>query len=238
MEILAGTLYSVNDTDRIIDAQLDKIVKRDGREINDQRAHVLLQQTDLAPHGGVSCGYNSAFRCCADAFPLSAEDKPKALAAWREGWAAMNRDGKVVPGVGARFADCVDYARRSWNSAFPDRKVVSYRGKCPRPDQDDATHQAFYRALYSGWMLQIGRYASADLLGDMLDDGIIQDDAMPVGAGVYGHSCCYASHDWEDYVLDGYPKTLGAKNSYRLDDFEKKVQSGQVMPSFYLFLPA
>jgi hypothetical protein len=238
-EIICGTLYAVNDTDRIIDAQVEKIGKRDGVTLSQQRAHVLLQQTDLSPHGNVSCGYNSAFRCCADAFPLSAEDKPVALNAWRDGWAAMLRDGKVTPGMGARFADCVDYARRAWNAAFTDRKVASYRGKCPRFDQDDATHQAFYRALYSGWMVQIGRYASADLLGDLLDDGIIQDDAKPAGNGVYGHSCCYATNrDMLDYVLDGYPKTMGKRNAYQLDDFAQKVQNGQVMPSWYIFLPA
>jgi hypothetical protein len=238
-EILMGTLYAVNDTDRIIDAQVEKIVKRDGKELTEQRPHVVMQQTDLAPHGNVSCFYVAAFRCAADVYPLSADDRTKALQAWRDGWAALIRDGKVTPGVGGRFADGVDYARRAWNAAFPDRKVASYRGRCPRFDADDATHIAFYRALNSGWMVQMGRYVSPGLAGDLLDDGIIQDDAQPTGAGVYGHSHCYhAGRDWKHYALDNYPKTLGEKNRYVLDDFEEKVRLGQVMPSFFLFLPS
>jgi len=234
MEPLLGTLYAVNDADKIIDADVNAITFRD------KRPHILLQQTDLAPNGGVSCFYTAAFRCAADAWPLDASERPLAIQAWKNGWAALLSDSKVVSGQGGRMADGVDYARRAWNAAFPNKQVVSYRGRCPRFDQDDATHIAFYRAMNFGWMVTVGLYASKDILADILDDGIVQTYER-AGSGEYGHLVCLCQDDkkrWEDrlVVLDNYPKTF-VRNQYSLEDFEKKVERGLMFPSYYLFLP-
>ena len=234
-ETLLGTLLApatVNETDFPIEAaELEKIGPRQAAAVpcgGSVRPHTVLHQLDLTPHGEVSCFYTAAFACAADAYPLSSDDRPKAVQAWRDGWAALIRDGKVVPGFGGRFADGVDYARKAWNSAFPDRKVKSYRGTVDTIE--------FYRAISSGWKVMIGRFVGKDELSDILDDGIVQDDTK--NSGDYGHATGYYSRNCSvDLVQDNYPKKpLPWKNAYQLDDFALKVENGVVFKSFYLFL--
>ena len=236
-ETLAGALLTpdtVNATDYPISAvDIYDIERRQPDAVPCDgvvRPHIVLQQCDLAPYGNVSCFYTAAFACAADAWELTADERKKALAAWRDGWAAIVRDGKVKPGFGGRLADGVDYSRRAWNAAFPEKRVRSFRGSVDTV--------AFYRALSLGWKVQIGRFVGKDELSDILDDGIVQDDVKE--AKDYGHSTGYYSKNCSiDLVQDNSPKNpLPWKNTYQLDDLETKVKNGVVFPSFYVFLRA
>lgn len=235
-EILCGTLLApetVNETDFPIEAvALEKIGQRQADAVpcgGNVRPHAAVHQLDLAPHGGVSCFYAAAFACAADAWPLSVADKTKALQAFKDGWAAIVRDGKVTPGFGGRFADGVDYARRAWNAAFPDRKVKSFRGKVD-------SHE-FYRALSLGWKVMIGRFVGKDELQDILADGDVDDNTR--ASDDYGHATGYFSKSCTvDLVQDQYAKRPGFPNAYELADFQTKVANGVVFPSFYLFVRA
>lgn len=242
MEILAGSLLTpetVNATDYpIAPAVLDLIVPRPDRK------HIQVDQLDLAPHGGVSCFYASAFKICADAYDLTDDEKVKAMKAYHDGWANIVKDGKVTPGFGGRLSDGVDYARRAWNAAFPAKKVKTYRGDMPRYDVDSPLQQHFYRALFNGWMVQFGSFISPSIKAEILA-GEIKDDAKPTDARTYGHARnIYLYENVEGgkggtvKVLDNYPKTHPEANVYAMDDLEAKVQSGQVFSSFFLALPA
>lgn len=242
--VLFGTLLdpsTVNAADYGIEtADLGNIGRRTARP------HILLQQTDL-PNGEYSCFYTAPFRCAADAYELTQDERKKALQAWKDGWDQLVMDGKFTPGYGGRMADGVDYARRAWNSAFPDKKVRSYRGEFPDAVSEASLGQlATYRALNNGWMVTIGRYSSETILGDLLDDGIIQGDAGASGNGVYGHLTCVITHTNPECVtvMDNYPKWTRLpdgrswKNTYVLDDIRLKRTNGQIFPSTYIFLPA
>lgn len=242
MEILAGSLLTpdtVNPTDYPIkDTDIEKITYRGNHP------HVQLDQRDLSPHGNVSCFYTAAFKICADAYVLDAAERKVAVQAWKDGWAAIVKDGKVTPGFGGRLSDGVDYARRAWNAAFPTKRVRTYRGLLPRFDQDSKLHQHFYRAMFNGWMVMFGGYIGKEFSADLLD-GTINDDTKPVGEGVYGHA--RNMFGWKSMpgdlggtvtVFDNYPKMQNFQNAYKLDDLETKVKNGQVFASFFLALPA
>lgn len=239
MEILAGSLLTpetVNATDYpITETDLKYITKRD------ERKHVQLHQLDLAPYGNVSCFYAAAFKIVADAYPLTDDEKKLAVQAWKDGWAAIVKDGKVEPGLGGRLADGVDYARRAWNAAFPAKKVKTYRGLLPRFDKDSSLHIHFYRAMNNGWAVMFGGYIGQDFWGDMLD-GTINNDQMPTGK-IYGHARTMFDYvpvgdaGGNVMVFDNYPKTWD-RSAYRLDDMETKVKNGVLFPSYFLALPA
>lgn len=246
-QVLFGTLLdpsTVNAADHGIEtADLSKIGKRA------PRPHVLLQQTDL-PSGAWSCFYTAAFRCAADAYELTPDEKVRALKAWKAGWDKLIADGKFIPGTGGRMADGVDYARRAWNAEFPEKRVRSYRGEFPDAKTEANTAQlATYRALNNNWMLTFGRYSSDAIMGDLLDDGIIQGDASPSGSGIYGHLSCAVVNPNPDCVtdMDNYPKWERDgvqidgkpwKNVHVLDDVRLKRTNGQIFPSTYIILPA
>jgi hypothetical protein len=242
MEILAGSLLSpdtVNPTDYPIqDTDLEKIGYRGNHP------HVHLDQRDLAPYGNVSCFYTAAFKICADAYVLDAAERKIAVQAWKDGWAAIVKDGKVVPGFGGRLSDGIDYSRRSWNFAFPNKKVRTYRGWLPRFDVDSKLHQHFYRAMFNKWMVQFGGYVDDVISGEMLD-GTVITDTKPVGDKVYGHS--RDMFGWQSSpgslggmvtVYDNFPKLPNFPNVYKMDDLETKVKNAQLFPSYFIALPA
>lgn len=242
MEILAGSLLTpdtVNATDYPIqDTDIDKITYRGNHP------HVQLDQRDLSPHGNVSCFYTAAFKICADAYVLDAAERITAVQAWKDGWAAIVKDGKVTPGFGGRLSDGIDASRRAFNTAFPNKKVRTYRGALPRFDEDSSLHLHFYRAMLNGWMIQFGGYIGEDFSGDLLD-GTINNDNKPVGEKVYGHARnlfgwiqSSGSLGGTVTVDDNYPKLNSFPNRYKMDDLETKVKNGQLFKSFYIALPA
>jgi hypothetical protein len=242
MEILAGSLLTpetVNPTDYPIqETDISKIVHRG------LRPHIQLHQLDLSPNGSVSCFYTAAFKIVSDVYDLTPDERKTAYQAFKDGWAKMVADGKVVPGLGGRFADGIDGARRAWNSAFPEKQVHTYRGLLPRFDVDSRLHLHFYRAMFNGWMVMFGGYVGKDFTYDLLD-GTINDDAKPVGEGVYGHA--RNLFGWKSSpgdlggtvtVDDNYPKLPSFPNRHKMDDLEMKVKNGQLFSSYYLALPA
>lgn len=241
MEILAGSLLTpdtVNPTDYPIqDTDINKIGNRG------LRSHIQLDQRDLSPYGGVSCFYAAAFKMVADTYELTPDEKKVAYQAFKDGWAKIVEEGKVVPGIGGRFSDGVDGARRCWNAAFPAKKVRTYRGLLPRFDVDSNLHQHFYRAMFQGWMVMFGGYIGKDFSSDLLD-GTINDDKKPVGEGVYGHARNMFGYIRNGSVYgsttvdDNYPKLPNFPNRYGMDDLEIKVENGQLFPSYFLSLPA
>lgn len=233
MEILAGSLLTpetLNDTDwPIQDTDIESITKRD------DRPHCTLDQRDLAPYGNVSCFYTAAFKACADTFVLDAAERKLAVQAWKDGWAAIVKDGKVTPGFGGRLSEGVDYSRRAWNKAFPNKKVKSYRGLLPRFDQDNKLHQHFYRAINYGWQVMFGAFLDKDFSTDKLD-GVVNNDTVDKDNN-WGHARNLYAHKADLYrVNDNYPKDSG--NSYLIDDLELKVKNGVIFPSYYIYLPA
>jgi hypothetical protein len=242
MEILAGSLLTpdtVNPTDYPIqDTDIEKIGHRGNR------SHITLDQRDLSPNGGVSCFYAAAFKMVADTYELTPDEKKVAYQAFKDGWANIVAEGKVIPGIGGRFGDGVDAARRAFNAAFPTKRVRTYRGLLPRFDVDSNLHLHFYRAMFQGWMAMFGGYIGNDFSADLLD-GTINDDEKPVGEGVYGHA--RNMFGWKSSpgslggtvtVDDNYGKMPNFPNRYQMDDLETKVKNGQVMGAYYLSLPA
>ena len=252
MEILAGTLLTpdtVKATDRILEAADSRVFTwRDGKQgLDAQRPHVTLSQLDLPGDGAHACWLTGAFKSALDTFPLDTPElRTKAVKAWKDGWEFAVKTGLHQAGLGGRMSDGVDVARRFVNAAFPDRQVASYRGDVPRFDADRVTEASFYAAMDFGWMAAFGGFVNADFVGDLLDDGIVQGDAKPIGPNAYGHlSNLFSPSVFRYRVDDNYPKMQGQlvqglpwRNRYDLDDLELKVQSGQVFPSFYVFLPA
>jgi hypothetical protein len=239
MEILAGSLLTpdtVNPTDYpIAETDINLITKRGWK------SHIQLDQLDLSPHGNVSCFYCSAFKIVADAYELTPEEKVRAYQAYKDGWAAIVKDGKVIPGFGGRLSDGIDYARRAWNAAFPDKKVKTYRGIMPRFDQDSNLHLHFYRAMNNGWMVQFGGYVDSTTEEDLLD-GVLNNDT--VGEKKYGHARNLHSYSPVGMgggigrVFDNYAKSNKVWGSYLIDDIETKVANQAIFPSYFLALPA
>lgn len=247
-QVLFGTLLdpsTVNAADYGIEtADLNLIGRRPSRP------HILLQQTDL-PQGAYACTLTASFRAALDAIGVQPDERVKAVSVWKECWDQFVKDGKFTPGYGARMADAVDYARRAVNAAgFKGGKVRSFRGEFPDAlSEATAAQLATYRALNNNWMITYGRYSSDEIMGDLLDNGIIEGDAAPSGNGIYGHLSCAVFNPKPDCItdMDNYPKwerdgviIKGKpwKNTHVLDDVRLKRTNGQVFPSTYIFLPA
>jgi hypothetical protein len=142
----------------------------------------------------------------------------------QSGWDALKRDGKFVPGVGGRMADGVDYARRAYNAAYPNQQVASYRV--------EIASLPFWRAVARGWAPCVGRYASKADIADISSDGSL--DANVAGAGKFGH---LFRVEYGPAGIDNYPVLPGWRNKFKMPDFDKKVESGYLFPSAYVFLP-
>lgn len=229
-------------------SKVDSIPYRHGIESETlQPQHIVMQQTDLTD-GAYACFYVAAFKSCADAYPLTAEERVRAVAAFKSGWDKLRNDGKFIPGTGGYVADGVHYAVEEWNFTFPDKPVKAWRFVVPTFNGQEATEDelCFYRAKERGWTLVIGRGSSDAIKADLLDDGIIQGNAKPSGTGVYWHLCNYfGMGSQDDQVADNYPKWQGRlidgkpwDNVYGFPDIAEKRANGQVLPSAWCILPA
>jgi hypothetical protein len=221
MDIKSGTLYSVYDTDYTL---WDCLYSgKSFRRHSEPRA--VYNQLNLSPH---ACFFAAPFAACADAYPLTPEDKKKARIVAKETWDELVKAGDFIEGVGGYLAKGVDWARRGWNSAFPDKQVSTFRTSTNSND--------FLRIIILGYAPVIGYYASSEKIKDILNDGIIQSDTKDEKN--YGH---LARIESGYRIIDNYP-TRGilaeaGKNKYYVDDFDLKVKNGLIMPSAYVALP-
>jgi hypothetical protein len=122
----------------------------------------------------------------------------------------------------------VDWARRGWNKAFPDKQVATYRASVGSNDM--------FRITFLGYAPVVGYYASKEKAADVIDDGIVQSDTKDSGA--CGHLVRIQS-GFE--IIDNSP-TRGrlaeaGRNKYFMDDFDLKVKNGLMFPSIYAALP-
>ena len=248
---VAGTLLTpdtLSSADVILEAQDPSVIKwRDGKTALElQREHVTLNQLDLPGDGAHSCWLTAAFKSALDAKPLSDAEKPLAVKAWKDAWDYSVKNGIHQMGVGGTMRAGVELALQFVNAAFPSWNLKAYRFDFPRFDVDTKTQISFYRTVNHGWMVTFGGYVNKQYVGDLLDDGIVQGDDKPAGAGTYGHLRNVFSSSPMTYVADdNYPKRQGQlsygmpwRNRYRLDDLEKKVQSGQMFRSGYVIMPS
>ena len=244
-QVQAGSLLEPethNATDYpITTVLLDKIGWRDGVEdLMKQRKPVTMSQLDLAPYGEVACFYTGPFKAAADAFPLDTPElRAKAMQAFRDGWAQVVKEGKVTPGFGGRIADGVDAARRAINAVMPaGRQVRSYFGRVPRNTMSDPTEICFYRALYRGWQLTLGRFAVGDQVADIISDGVLDAVGKPSGK-TYGH--CFNAFERGPGILanENYPKKPKPwENYFKIPEVQTKADNGLLFSGCYYFLPA
>lgn len=213
--ILPGTIESYNDTD----FPLDRFPRRE------KRPRAVYNQLNLSPY---ACFYAASFAACADAYDTKVMDKKLILQVAKDGWDKLVKDGKFVEGVGGRLVDGVDGARRCWNSAFPDKKVASYRTEC--------CSLAFWRAVAMNWAPVVGYYASKEKEADILDDGIVQSDVRE--AQTFGH---LVRIEAPSTIIDNYPTrgrlAVAGRNKYVFDDLVEKLNNGVLFKSAYIFLP-
>lgn len=211
MEILAGSLLSpdtVNPTDfPLADCP-----------VRTKRSRTEFDQLKLDP---CACFYVAAICAAFDVYERRGDSVMQVILS---GWEALKRDGKFIPGFGGRMADGVDYARRAYNAAYPNQQVASYRV--------DIDSLPFWRALARGWAPCIGRYASKSDIADIAADGSL--DANVAGAGKFGHLFRVQAGP---VGIDNYPGRPGWINKFKMPDFDKKVESGLLFPSAYIFLP-
>lgn len=250
--ILAGTLLSpetVKPTDYTIAATDARILTyRDGiQRLEDQRERFQFDQLSLPGDGAHACWLVGAMRMLLDAFPLDTPElRAKARKCVLDAWEYAKLHGYHRDGFGGTMADGVDIGRRFYNAAFPDRKLATYRCKVPRFDKSDVSEASFYAAAFHGWSLAWGGYVNGAYVKDAVDDGKVQQDAKPSGAGTYGHlRTLYAPRFLKFRAVDNYPDRIGQEiqgfewsNAYDLPNLETKTESGQVFPHAYFALPA
>ena len=251
MEILSGTLLTpstLGSHDEILEAQDPSVIPyRDGcTNLPSQREHVTMNQLDLPGDGAHACWLTAAFKSALDAKPLTTtEDRAKAVKCWKDGWDYAVKNNIHVKGVGGTMRAGVEIALQFVNEAFP-WNLKAYRFDLPRFDKDTSTQISFYRAINQGWMVTFGGYVNDDIIGDFLCDGVLDSDELPTGKGTYGHLRNLFCKNTHDFVADdNYPRKQGSlvdglpyRNRYVIADLEKKVQSGQVFRSGYIFIPS
>jgi hypothetical protein len=220
-EILCGTIYQVSEKDYSLSDLLygGKLFRRH----NGPRA--VYNQLNLSPY---ACFFAAPFAACADAYPLTSEDKKKARQVAEDTWKELVAAGDFYEGKGGYLVKGVDWARRGWNKAFPDKQVATYRTSAASND--------LFRITFLGYAPVTGYYASKEKVADVLDDGIVQGDAKDAGA--YGHLVRMES----GYrIIDNYPTrgtlAVAGRNKYFMDDFDLKVKNGLMFPSIYVALP-
>lgn len=221
MELNNGTLEKVLPTDWKLEDYLYTVKAK--RRHDGPRA--VYNQLNLSPY---ACFYAASFAAAADCLELTPYDRSVALRAAKEGWEKVIADGKFVEGVGGYLADGVDYARRAWNSAFPEKQVASFRTA-------NGSNE-FYRALILNYAPVIGYFASKSIQDDILDDGTVQGDVKD--AKSYGHLVRVAP---QFKVIDNYP-TRGrlaeaGRNTYFFDDWDVKLKNGLLFKNAYVFMP-
>ena len=220
-EILAGTIYQVSDLDWKLDDLLygGKLFRRH----NGPRA--VYNQLNL---DACACFFAAPFAACADAYPLTSEDRKKARQVALDTWEELKSAGDFVPNSGGYMNNGVDWARRGWNKAFTDKQVSTYRTSVSSND--------LLRLMVLGYAPVVGFYGSKEKVEDVLDDGIVQGDTKD--ANSYGHLVRIES----GYrIIDNYPTrgtfAVAGKNKYFMDDFELKVKNGLMFPSVYAVIP-
>lgn len=221
MELNNGTLEKVLPTDWKLEDYL--YTEKAKRRHDGPRA--VYNQLNLSPY---ACFYAASFAASADCWELDSFEKSRALKAAKDGWAKVIADGKFTEGVGGYLSDGVDYARRAWNSAFPNKQVSSFRTA-------NGSNE-FYRALILNYAPVIGYFASKAVQDDILDDGTVQGDVKD--AKSYGHLVRVAPRF---QIIDNYP-TRGrlaeaGRNTYYFDDWDKKLANGLLFKSSYVFMP-
>lgn len=220
--MLNGTLEKTLDSDfRLEDALYTTMAKR-----RHEGPRAVYNQLNLSPW---ACFYSAPFAAAADCFDLTSEQRKLAREVAVRGWEKLKADGKFIEGMGGTMVDGVDYARRAWNEAFPNNKVISFR-------TNNGSNE-FYRALILGWAPVFGYFSSKEKVADVIDDGIVQGDTKD--SRTYGH---LVRVEQGFRVIDNYP-TRGkfaeaGRNKYFFDDWDKKLGSGLLFRSAYVFLPA
>ena len=212
MEILPGTLLT-QDTVNATDFPLQNC------PVRTKQLRTKFNQELLNTY---ACFYAAPIAAALDVFDLP--DHFDAMTPIRKGWDELIKEGKFTPGFGGRMADGVDKARHIVNELFPNTPVASYRV--------DIDSIEFWRAIAKGWAPCIGRYASKSDVADISKDGVL--DANVAGANKFGHFFrCEAGING----IDNYYGRVGFPNTFKMPDFQEKIESGYLFKSAYIFLP-